>query len=79
VSAPVLDRVPVPSAVWAHLLVYLRRYPKELMLRNHVWTWGRSLCIGRLSDQDTSHQASESLWFVSSLVRTQGPVVRSFA
>jgi uncharacterized protein YbgA (DUF1722 family) len=33
---PVPEWVPVPSAAWVHQQVYLHRYPKELMLRNHV-------------------------------------------
>ncbi len=33
---PVPDWVPVPSAAWVHLLVYLHPYPKESMLWNHV-------------------------------------------
>jgi uncharacterized protein YbgA (DUF1722 family) len=34
---PVPDWVPVPSVAWVHQQVYLNPYPKELMLRNHVW------------------------------------------
>jgi hypothetical protein len=30
-----LNRHPVPD--WVHQQVYLHPYPKELMLRNHVW------------------------------------------
>ena len=33
---PVPEWVLVPSAAWVHQQVYLHRYPKELMLRNHV-------------------------------------------
>jgi hypothetical protein len=43
---PVLD--------WVHQQVYLHPYPKELMLRNHVQTEGRSLRTKRLSNQDTA-------------------------
>ncbi len=34
--------VPVPSAAWVHQQVYLHPYPKELMLRNHVWDQRRT-------------------------------------
>jgi uncharacterized protein YbgA (DUF1722 family) len=33
-----LSRYPVLD--WVHQQVYLHPYPKELMLRNHVWTSG---------------------------------------
>jgi uncharacterized protein YbgA (DUF1722 family) len=37
---PVPEWVPVPSAAWVHQQVYLHPYPKELMLRDHVWSAG---------------------------------------
>ena len=46
-----LNRYTAPD--WVHQQVYLHPYPKELMLRNHVQTEGRSLRTNGLSNQDT--------------------------
>jgi hypothetical protein len=39
-----LNRHPVPE--WVHQQVYQHPYPKELMLRNDVWTWETALARG---------------------------------
>lgn len=60
VVRPGLEWVPLPSAARVHQQVYRNPCPKELtlrnpygMLRDHVWSWRRSLCIRELSSQDT--------------------------
>jgi len=46
-----LNRHPVPD--WVHEQVYLHPYPKEPMLRNHVYSRQGLLWITKLSNRDT--------------------------